>query len=307
MRIAAIDIGTNTILMLVAEVSPGAPLSVLADLQVIARLGKGVDAGRRIPPGGIERCTRVLERYGERAAGLGAERIVATGTSALRDAANRAEFVEGVRAATGINVEILTGAEEALWSYRGACSGLDNLRDLRAVLDIGGGSTELTVGAGDRILSTLSLDVGSVRVTERFLRASPPTDPELEEAVRFIDAAVSSYPRFDGAGISFIGVAGTVTTLAALELSLGKFEPRAVAGFALTREMIDRRYALLRPMTQEEMRSHVAIDAGRADIILAGILILRRVMEQQRAREVIVSERGLRYGIALREAGYFST
>lgn len=305
MRIAAIDIGTNTILLLVADAAPGAPLSVVADEQVIARLGKGVDAERRIPPAGIERCTRVLERYGKRAAELGAERIVATGTSALRDAANRAEFIERVRRGTGIEIGMLTGAEEALWSFRGACSGLRGLRDLRAVLDIGGGSTELTIGAEERILSTLSLDVGSVRVTERLLPSSPPSAPELEAATLFIDGIVASYPRFDGAPLSFIGVAGTVTTLAALELGLASYDPRAVAGFTLTREMIDRRFALLRSLTHEELRSRVAIDAGRADIILAGILILRRVMEQQNAREIIVSERGLRYGIALREAGIF--
>jgi exopolyphosphatase/guanosine-5'-triphosphate,3'-diphosphate pyrophosphatase len=270
---------------------------------VIARLGKGVDAQRRIPPETIERCIRFLARYRARADAMGADKIVATGTSALRDAVNREEFIARVKSGTGLSIEILPGEEEAVRTYLGAISGLQGLRETRAVLDIGGGSTELTVGGEADIRSSVSLDVGSVRVTERFLPSSPPSPAELEAATLFVDGVVSSYPRFDGGEISFIGVAGTVTTLAALELGLREYDGGKVAGFVLTREMIDRRFALLRGLTHDQIRAELAIDEGRADIILAGILILRRVMERQDVNEVIVSERGLRYGIALRETG----
>ncbi len=301
MKIAAIDIGTNTILMLISEIDPVGALTVLSDEQRIARVGKGVGKTGAIAWESFSRSEEYLTHYLEKARSFGADVIRATGTSALRDAHNRDDYLGYMQQRIGLDIEILDGSEEALLTYGGAISGFTDRKGRFAVLDIGGGSTELTVGKGFHIGDRRSLDIGCVRLTEKFLHHSPPTPTEIEAIISHIDSAIDAFPRFDPSNTTFVGVAGTVTTLAAVECGLKAYDGEAVAGFRLTAEMIDARLEQFRLMTRDELQHVLSIDPGRADIIFSGVLILSRLMKKRSLPAIVVSERGLRYGIALRE------
>ncbi len=301
MRTAVIDIGTNTILLLVADADGEGGIVRVTDEQVIARLGKGVDASRNILPETIDRCIGFLNEYLRRIEFLKTEHIVVTGSSALRDARNRGEFLARVKNECGIEIEILSGVEEARWSYTGAVSGFVRASTRYAVLDIGGGSTELALGTGPDVLNSASIDIGAVRLTERFFKSSPPAEKDIELCAGHIDEAIGALPLFDAHEVCFVGVAGTVTTLAALELELKAYNSDAIAGFPLNRGSVRYWLSVISRLGLKELREIMRIDPGRTDVILAGILILNRMMERRGVETCVVSERGLRYGIALRE------
>jgi exopolyphosphatase/guanosine-5'-triphosphate,3'-diphosphate pyrophosphatase len=301
MRIASIDIGTNTILQLIADLADDGTLRVHSDEQVIARLGRGVDHSGMIEWDAFTRCEQYLRDYLTKARDAGAELVRCTGTSALRDARNGGEFLDYMFQNIGLEIEILSGDEEALWTYGGAISGFADRGAPFAVLDIGGGSTELTVGRGFQIEHRLSQDIGCVRLTEKYLRHTPPTDEELSTMLAVIDAAIPRFPTFDTATTTLVGVAGTVTTLAAIEQQLPAYDPSRIAGFVLTHEMIAHRFEQFRAMDKQRLQEELRIDPGRADIILVGVAILDRLCTLRRIPHIIVSERGLRYGIVMRE------
>ncbi|MFZ1731933.1 MAG: Ppx/GppA phosphatase family protein [Bacteroidota bacterium] len=301
MKVASIDIGTNTILMLIAEIGDDGLLSVISDQQVVARVGKGVDRSGTIEWDAFTRSEQFLAGYLLEARTHGVDLIRCTGTSALRDARNGDEFIGYMFQKLGLEIEILSGADEALWTYGGAISGFKD-RDLDyAVLDIGGGSTELTVGKGFQIADRLSQDIGCVRLTEKLLHHTPPTDAEIASLISTIDDAILHYPDFDSSATTFVGVAGTVTTLAAVELGLPEYDREKIAEFVLTREMIQQRFEQFRRLTNNELQETMRIDPGRADIILVGVAILKRMTELRDIPRIVVSERGLRYGIIMRE------
>ncbi|MBR9974191.1 MAG: Ppx/GppA family phosphatase [Bacteroidetes bacterium] len=301
MTIASIDIGTNTILMLIAELASGGGLRVISDQQVVARVGKGVDHSGSIAWDAFTRSETFLATFLEEARSAGVDVIRCTGTSALRDAKNGDDYLDYMHAKLGLEIEILSGDKEALWTYGGAISGFIDRNASYAVLDIGGGSTEMTVGHGFHIDKRLSLDIGCVRLTEKFLQHTPPTDAEIATMMEVIDAAIPRYPAFDPAATTLVGVAGTVTTLAAVEQGLKVYEPERIAGYVLTRETIARRFEQFRTMSKEQLQQQLSIDPGRADIILVGVAILKRLTELRNIPQLVVSERGLRYGIAMRE------
>ena len=301
MTIATIDIGTNTILMLVAELTSSGGLRVISDQQVVARVGKGVDRSGAIAWDAFTRSERFLAGYLEQARAEGAELIRCTGTSALRDANNGDDFLEYMYQKLGLEIEILSGDDEALWTYGGAISGFSDRNASYAVLDIGGGSTEMTVGHGFHIDRRLSQDIGCVRLTEKFLHHTPPRESEIASMLEIIDAAIPLYPSFDPGQTTFVGVAGTVTTLAAVEQGLEQYDRERIAGFVLTREMIEARFEQFRQMSKEQLQEQLRIDPGRADIILVGVAILKRLTELRGIPRIVVSEGGLRYGIAMRE------
>lgn len=301
MTIASIDIGTNTILMLVAEIADDGSLRVISDQQVIARIGKGVDRSGAIEWDAFSRSERFLAAYLDEARASGADVIRCTGTSALRDAKNGDDYLDYMFQKLGLEIEILSGEDEALWTYGGAISGFSDRSAPYAVLDIGGGSTEMTIGHGFHIEQRLSQDIGCVRLTEKYLHHSPPTEKEISMMLEVIDAAVPRFPAFDTGTTMLVGVAGTVTTLAAVELGLEAYDRDIVAGFVLTRETIQRRFDQFRKLTREQLQHELRIDPGRADIILVGVAILKRLCELRDIPQIVVSERGLRYGIAMRE------
>ncbi|MEW5799476.1 MAG: Ppx/GppA phosphatase family protein [Bacteroidota bacterium] len=301
MRIASIDIGTNTILLLIADVSKEGIARVLHDEQVIARLGKGVDSDRMINQETFSRAESFLKVYKERCESFAVEKIAAVGTSALRDAKNSDEFCTFIKNSTGISIEVISGEEEALWTYRGGISEFLGRADRFSVIDIGGGSTEITVGNASNVISKTSMNIGSVRISERILKESPPDDSALVEAHEFVHSQIPRDLAKQLASTFAVGVAGTLTTLAALHQNLPHYDPAKVSGYSLSYESVCAMFALLRDKDLEQIKKFPQISEGRADIILAGIMILIGCMESAQLKSITVSDRGLRYGIIFRE------
>ena len=301
MKISSIDIGTNTILLLVAETDNENIVSIIHDEQVIARLGKGVDEHRVINHETFHRVADFLRSYADTSRKFQSEKTVAVGTSALRDASNKEEFCEFILRDTGIDIEILSGNDEAEWTYRGAVGESDDASESFTVLDIGGGSTEIISGTHSNVLHKVSLNIGCVRVTERLLRTSPPTPHEIDEARALVRKHLEPID-FARTGLSrVIGVAGTLTTLAAIHLQLPHYDPERVHGYELHYDGIRQAFNQLRGKTLDEIKSIPQISPGRADIILAGVIILLEFMDIASLEKITVSDRGLRYGIVLRE------
>ena len=302
MRIASIDIGTNTILMLIADIEQNAGqhrLIVVKDELVIARMGKGVDHHRRILPETFERVRDFLLRYKQIAQECSSDSLIACGTSALRDAANREEFVAYVLKETGIVIRVLSGDDEARLTFHGAISEYPSGYGSYGVVDIGGGSTEIIVGSHKDIRSHVSLDIGSVRLTERFLKSSPPTASQVDETLAYIRATFAGGQIVPSQEMRLIGVAGTVTTLAAIHQQLPSYDRDKINGYALSLGIIESIYERLRPLAVDQILALPQISPGRADIILAGIMILKEFMRHIDDDTIIVSDRGLRFGLAL--------
>jgi exopolyphosphatase/guanosine-5'-triphosphate,3'-diphosphate pyrophosphatase len=303
MRISAIDIGTNTILMLIADVHSDGTMKVVRDEHTIARLGKGVDSSKRILPDPFERALDILTKLKSISDDADSQHIVACGTSALRDAVNRAEFIEFIHAKLGITIQVLSGNEEARLTYLGGASEYfqNDFNKSFAVLDIGGGSTELVAGLGKDVLQQQSINIGAVRITERFLHSSPPTISELQNAQAEIEKHLESVFLLSES-TQLIGVAGTVTTLAAMDLQLESYSAEKIQGYRLQQRRIDQFYDQLKVLSLDKIRNIPQILPMRADIILAGMMILRAVLVRNKKEEILVSDRGLRYGLLFSEA-----
>jgi len=296
-HLAAIDVGTNSVRLYVADASGVTPVQLDRDL-VITRLGEGVDRSGRLGAEPLRRTVAAVADYHRRATALGAERIRIAATSAVRDASNRDEFLAAVREATGSDGEVLTGDEEARLSFLGATAELSDGAPF-LVLDIGGGSTEFVVG--DRVVDkAISLDVGSVRLTERHIRHDPPVVMEIESLRGEADAAAAEAKRVvGGSARTLVGVAGTITTVAAAALNLSGYDRDAIHHARLTASQVRSVAARLAAMTSEERRSLPAMPRGREDVIVAGGEILLAVMDGFRFGDVLVSEADILDGLVL--------
>lgn len=301
-RVAAIDCGTNSIRLLIAEPGPDGGLVELDRRLEIVRLGQGVDASKEFHPDALRRTFGVVDRYAGliRSAGVPPERLHFVATSASRDARNRDEFYAGIFARLGVTPDVITGDLEARLSFLGALSSIHPSAEPVLVMDIGGGSTELIVGAADgTIAQAASLNIGSVRVTERFLTSSPPTPAELAAAVRHIDVLLRS-SGIDLASVrTWIGVAGTATTLGGVYLQLEQYDRDRVHGAVIPTAEVARLVEELSRLTVEEIRALPSMHPGRADVITAGSLIASRVGQATGAVEMIISETDILDGIAL--------
>ncbi len=300
LNIATIDIGTNTILLLIASVNEAGTIHPLVYEQRIPRLGKNVDASKNLSSDSMRRAIDVLDEYKVIISKYSVEKVIVCGTSAVRDANNKSEFVHLIQSRTGFDLEILTGQDEAYWTYRGAISGIPGIKKA-TVVDIGGGSTEITVGNEKTIHHSVSLDVGSVRLTERFFRHDPPTHPELESAITLVEDELTKAGWFDFKDSVLVGVAGTATSLAVLAQELKEFSIEAVTNYKLHVETVYSLFRMLRTLPSAEILRLSSIMEGRNDVIAAGSLILREIMAHLKFKEMIVSERGVRYGLVLRE------
>jgi exopolyphosphatase/guanosine-5'-triphosphate,3'-diphosphate pyrophosphatase len=296
---ATIDIGTNTALLLVGRVSGTGEIETLVYEQRIPRLGEGVDAGRVLTPGAIARVTAVLEEYRTIIGRYSPDAVVVAATSAVRDARNRDEFRRHVKERTGFDLEILPGHEEALLTFSGALSGITDLHRA-TVVDIGGGSTEITVGTRSSIADPISLDIGSVRLTERFFGNDPPTAAELLAAESFVRQELRRRTP-ETAGTTLVAVAGTATALAILDQRLEEFDRKAVTNYRLSEQKVAAIFARLSELPSASIRKLSKVLIGREDVITAGALILRELMRHLKFGELVVSERGIRYGLVLRE------
>lgn len=300
-RVAAIDLGTNSIRLLVARFPEGEsePTDLARDM-VITRIGKGVDRTGRIAPESLGRTLRVLEHYCSRARALGAERIHLAATSAVRDASNRDELATAVHRLTGEPMEVLSGAREASLSFLGATHGLE-ARAPYLVVDIGGGSTEFVLGDRDPS-GSVSAQIGSVRLTERYVHTDPPSFKELDRLELAITSVLTQVEdRIPVAEArTLVAVAGTSTTVQAIALGLPEYDPEALHRSVLARDDAERVFRLLADMTTEERRRIPVMAPGREDVIPSGAAILVGVMRRWGFAEALVSETDILDGIALR-------
>jgi exopolyphosphatase/guanosine-5'-triphosphate,3'-diphosphate pyrophosphatase len=288
MRVGVVDLGTNSTRLLVADVDDGR-VDELSRRTQITRLGEGVDERRKLLPLPIARVRNVLADYRRELEELGAERVLAIGTSAIRDAENGEAFLGEIEWSYGFATRLLSGDDEGRLTRRGVANGRV-LGDETLVLDVGGGSTEL-ITAWQRT----SLDLGSVRLTERHLRSDPPTDEELDAAAEAVRAELPPLEP-DGA----IGVAGTITTLAALEL--GGYDPTRVHGYRLLRTAVATQLGRLASLPLARRRELPGLEPERAPVIVAGAVIVYVVLGHYSLSELEVSERDILHGAALEAA-----
>jgi exopolyphosphatase/guanosine-5'-triphosphate,3'-diphosphate pyrophosphatase len=303
--VAAIDCGTNSLRLLVADLPPAGSGAALTDLSrrlELVRLGEGVDRTGRLSDAAIERTRVMLAEYAADISRLGAQRVRMVATSASRDAANADQFTAMVIDTLGVRPEVVTGQEEAQLSYAGAVRGLPaGARPPYLVVDIGGGSTEFVVGSDpDRYEAAVSVDVGCVRMTERHLVTDPPIPAEVAAAEADVTAAVDRALAAVGTPrpATLVGLAGSVTTVAAVALDLPAYLPERFHHRRISYEEVAKVAADLLGMSAGQRRALPAMHPGRADVIAAGALILRVAMAQVGAGEVLVSEHDILDGIA---------
>ena len=301
-RVAAIDCGTNSFRLLVAEPGPTGRLVELTRALEIVRLGQGVDATGELQPEALARTFGAAERYAERlrAYGVAPERTRVVATSAARDARNVEDFFAGMASRLGVRPEVISGSEEARLSFVGALSGVPVPADRSVlVMDIGGGSTELVLGdPGGAIAHAVSLDIGSVRLTERFGLVGPWSADVRSAATAYVDALLDGLDWSLGGVGTWIGVAGTVTTVSALVQQLPTYDRARVHGSTVTTSALTGLLDRLASSTSAQIRQLGAMEPGRADVITAGTLIADRVARRV-DRPLLVSESDILDGVAL--------
>ncbi len=295
-RAATIDIGTNSVLLLVAERDAAGRFTAIAERSEITRLGKGVDKTRALSPEAMDTTVEVVARFAAEARALNVTGIAVSATSAARDATNGHVFLEAVARRAQVTVEILSGDEEAQLSFRSAFSDFGGQRPL-VVIDIGGGSTEFIFGDQAGVISfRRSFDVGAVRLTERFIRSDPPATVELEAIEAFLRETFAVLPA-PAADFRFVGVAGTVTTMCAVARSLEPYDAAQVHGAELTFTEVAAVAQRLAALPLALRRTVPGLQPKRADVAVAGALVLRVATERLGAQTVTVSDRGLRWGL----------
>ncbi|MBQ0902959.1 Ppx/GppA phosphatase family protein [Micromonospora sp. U21] len=304
---AAIDCGTNSIRLLVADLpdpsaGPQAPLTDLTRRMEIVRLGQGVDRTGRLAPEAIERTRVALASYAADIEKLGAERVRMCATSASRDAANAADFTEMVQRTLGVAPEVVSGDEEARLSFTGAVRGLPtDAKEPFLVVDIGGGSTEFVVGdRADGVRAAISVDIGCVRMTERHLPGDPPTPEQVAAAqadiAAAVDRALAVVPGREAA--TLVGLAGSVTTVVAIAEGLREYDPERIHHARVSYDAVAGVTADLLSRTREQRLAIPVMHSGRADVIGAGALVLRVIMERAGMPSVVASEHDILDGIA---------
>lgn len=293
--LAAIDIGTNTALLLVVDHRG----RVLEDVQTIVRLGEGVDGRGRLAPAAIERTLAALHDYRDRIERHGASAVAAVGTSALRDAANRDDLRGPAEEVLGCEIEVISGAREAELTLAGVLTSHPALSTGAVVFDIGGGSTELVaVGEDRRPASWVSLDIGTVRQTERHIASDPPHASELAAVRAACDRALQELPpAMPQRASRLVGIAGTVTTLVAVQLAMERYDPARIERSGLDARQIGALIARMKALPLRERSELPGLEPGRADLILAGGVLVQAVMARLSARRLEASGRGVRWGL----------
>jgi exopolyphosphatase/guanosine-5'-triphosphate,3'-diphosphate pyrophosphatase len=306
MRIATIDIGTNTVLLLIAERTSRGELVAVSEQATITRLGEGVDRTRSLAPAAIARTTACLDAYAEAIRAAGVTRVAVVGTSAMRDAQGGEAIRSHVRSVLGVEARTISGDEEARLTFTGAVSGLGVSPGERVVVfDIGGGSTEVVSGevadgGSPRLDFAKSFDVGSVRLTERHVRTDPPTLAELAAVAEGTRSAFDELPRLLGqSDRPPVGIAGTMTTLAAVSLEMDPYDGPRVHGHTMPVSELSRVVDRLAAADLATRRTLKGMEPKRADVIVAGGVLARTLLEKLGASAVRISDRGVRWGLAM--------
>jgi len=294
--VAAIDCGTNSIRLLIAEVDGDTKTDHLRDMRVV-RLGQGVDRTGRLAPEAVERTLEACREYQQVIEAMGVDVVSFAATPAVRDASNADEFGDAVEAVLGVRPQVLTGAEEARASFEGATGDVADV--LTAVIDLGGGSTEVVQGRGAPSFSH-SFDLGSVRMTERFLQTDPPTVGEVTECMGHLDAVIAPVLSGLPSTAEIVGVAGTITTIAAHSLALPSYDSELIHLARIHIDDVRAACVSLMQMPVADRRALPYMHPGRADVIAGGALILDRVLEHlpRETDELVVSEQDILDGLA---------
>ena len=299
---ASIDIGTNSVLLLIAEQTEKG-LQVLEEAQRLPRLGSMVDSNRLLAKESMNKVLEALSEYVAIIQKYGDEvlaRTLVTATSAVRDAANKQEFLTLVKETVGFQVLILSGEEEAKYTYLGAISQTKVESDSIMIVDIGGGSTELAIGNSTNLLRGISINMGSVRFNERFLLHNPPYQREIGECRRSIEALLRATQLRFPSNTQVVAVSGTATSLAAIDQQLFPYRSSGINNYHLNNDKLATFIRLFSIHTFEYLLDlHPEVMKGRVDVFLAGLLILEGVLRYARAEEFIVSNGGIRHGILL--------
>lgn len=299
---AAIDIGSNTTLLLVAEFDSNG-LHVLREEQRMPRLGASVDESGLLSDASMEKAVATLREYREIIENEYPEvtEVIVTATSAVRDAVNRDDFIHSVKEATGYSIRLLSGEEEAQWTYAGAISTLTDLQDeVSVVIDIGGGSTELASGKQGNISEFKSLDMGCVRFKERYLFHDPPFQEEILECCSMIRTMFLKHKIKLPRKFKAIGVAGTATSLAAIDKQIDTYEPGRINGHIIDREKLNKSLDIFKHHTYEQLlKLSPSVLKGREDIFLTGMLILQGFLNAYEIDEIEISTGGIRHGALL--------
>lgn len=296
MRVAAFDIGSNTLLMLVAE-SAGGSLEPLADECRFGRLSQGLDSTGRIADEAIDRSLAVLRSYRRRLDALAPDRVGAVGTQAVREATNAADFLGPAADLIGAPVEVISGEREAALVYRATAEAFPDLAaGTMVIADVGGASTEIIVGRGGRLERAVSVPIGAVRLTERYLPDDPPGADQTKALIAEIDRCLAEVDLPSGAPL--VGTAGTATSFASVELRLAEYDADRIQGLRLSPAQVDRQLARFLELSTAEKRELPGLEPQRADVIAAGAAIYARLLNRTGAPEMVVSDRGVRWGLA---------
>ena len=296
-RIGVLDIGTNTLLLLVVERGDDGSIRAVHDEARFGRLGKGLDASGNLDPDNVAKSLDIVRAYRATMTELGVNRIAAVGTQALREAGNATAFVAPAQEALGTAIEVIAGEREAELVYVAVAHAFpDRSAGELVIADVGGGSTEIIVGSAGVVRSFTSLPIGSVRMTERHLKTDPPTRAEAHALFADLDAAIATLELPSGAVV--IGTAGTATSIASVDLELSEWDPDRVNGYELTVSAVDRQLARYLELTVAQRQAMPGLEAERADVIAAGVAIYARLLRAMSASAFIVSDRGVRWGLA---------
>jgi len=301
-RFAVIDIGTNSVKLHIGERTAGNAWHTVADRAEVTRLGEGLYETGRLGEAPMARTVDAIAAMADEARREGAEAIAAVGTAGLRIAPNGAGLLEAVRERTGVEVEVIVGEEEARLAFRAVTAEFDLGEGSAVVFDSGGGSTQFTFGRADRVEEQFSVDVGAVRVTERFGLDRAVSAEDLAAA---LDGVAAELAGLDGRPVpdAVVAMGGTVTNLAAVKHRLATYDPDVVRGTVLDRAEIDRQLELYRTRSADERRGIPGLQPKRAEVILAGACIVRAVLGRLGSESLTVSDRGLRHGLLVERFG----
>jgi len=297
-RVAAIDCGTNSIRLLIADISGGNFKEVLRTMEIV-RLGQGVDQNKSFHPDAIARTLSAVEKFAQLIASKGVEKIRFCATSATRDASNRELFTNGVKKILGVEVEVIPGEQEAALSFIGATKELSQSDGPFLVVDIGGGSTEFVFGS-EKVEFAKSVNIGCVRMSERHLNLQPPTMAQIAEAIIDIDLAITQAAKVVpiSQAKSLVAVAGTATTVAAAALKLAEYDRYLIHLSRISAPSVHQVAAMFQSMNKDQIAALGYMHPGRVDVITAGALVLSRIMAATGASEFIASESDILDGIA---------
>lgn len=299
MKIAALDLGSNTFLCLICEVVDSKIMQIYSDEVDVVRLGQDVNKTKRLHPDALARAQKTLTQFKKTIDLHKPDAILAMATSAARDSENKEELFK-ICSDLQIPLEIIPGHKEAQITFEGSISGLESTHANQLIVDIGGGSTEYILGQNRTILFSQSLNIGCVRLTEQFVKAQPTPETQVQELTQFIHKQISDFKNKTQLVVNeVLAVAGTPTTLAAVEI--GYFDPQKIDGYIITRPGLEKWLARL-AQTSVEQKLALGFPTGRADVILVGIIILLETLKIFNMDKLVVSTRGVRFGIALEVA-----